>query len=53
VAQAVRPELLTRADPGGAGQAAHQLPEVPLAEPPAGGGQQGSVSCRQPGTPAL
>jgi hypothetical protein len=37
----VRRELLLRADPGGAGQAAHQLPQVALAEPPAaGGGQQ-------------
>jgi len=28
VAQAARPELLPRAHPGGAGQAAHQLPEA-------------------------
>src|SRR5467141_3502721 len=38
MAQAVRRELLPRADPGGAGQAAHELPQVALAEPPAGGG---------------
>jgi hypothetical protein len=41
VAQAARPELLPRVDPGGAGQAAHQLREVTLAEPPAGRSQQG------------
>ncbi len=41
MAQAVRRELLPRADPGGAGQAAHQLPQAGLAEPSAdGGGQQ-------------
>jgi len=41
MAQAVRRELLPRADPGSAGQAAHQPPQVTLAEPPTGGGQQG------------
>lgn len=41
MAQAVRRELLPPADPGGAGQAAHQLPQVALAEPAVGvGGQQ-------------
>jgi hypothetical protein len=36
----VRRELIPCADPGGAGQAAHQFPQVALAEPPAGGGGQ-------------
>src|SRR5262245_31388257 len=41
MAQAVRRQLLPCADPGGAGQATHQLPQVALAEPPAAdGGQQ-------------
>jgi len=40
VAQAVRREVLPRSDPGGAGQAAYQLPQMALAEPPAGGGGQ-------------
>jgi hypothetical protein len=41
MAQAVRRELPPRADPGDTGEAPHQLPKVPLAEPPAGvGGQQ-------------
>jgi hypothetical protein len=40
MAQAVRRELLPPADPGRAGQAAHQLPQVALAEPAAGGGGQ-------------
>jgi hypothetical protein len=37
--QRVRQQLLSRADPGGAGQT-HQLPQVTLAQPPAGGGGQ-------------
>jgi hypothetical protein len=42
MAQRVRRELLPRANPRRAGQAAHQLPQVILPEPPAagGGGQQ-------------
>ena len=40
MAQAVRRELLPPADPVGAGQTAHQLPQVALAQPPAGGGGQ-------------
>jgi hypothetical protein len=41
VAQAVRRELLPRADPGRAGQAPHQVPQMALAQPSAGdGGQQ-------------
>ena len=39
--QGVRRQLLLRTDPGGAGQSAHQLPQVALTETPAsGGGQQ-------------
>jgi len=37
VAQAVRGELVPRADLGGSGQAADQFPQVALAEPPAAG----------------
>jgi hypothetical protein len=41
MAQRVRRQLLPRADPGRASQAAHQLPQVALAEPPLGAcGQQ-------------
>jgi hypothetical protein len=55
VAQAVRRELLPGADSGDAGQAAYQLVQVALAEPPAGGsGQQrpGSDAASRPSWPA-
>ena len=53
VAQAVRRELLPRADPGGADEAAHQLPQAPWRSRPPAVASTDPVSCRQPGTPAL